>query len=182
MDSVQLSKTISHALRHEPWLYELELDDEGWVPVAHLLESLRSENESWNAIVENDIAEMIRTSSKRRHEIHDGRIRAIYGHSIQNKLKRRAATPPEILFHGTSPRVVGAIETEGLNPMNRQNVHLSIDKATALEVGKRKSKEPVLLRVRSLEASENGVAFYEGNEKVWLADEVPAQFIDFPPA
>ncbi len=25
----ELSKVLSHALRHEPWLYELELDDEG---------------------------------------------------------------------------------------------------------------------------------------------------------
>jgi putative RNA 2'-phosphotransferase len=178
----ELSKTISHALRHEPWLYELELDDEGWVSVEQLLESLRLEDKSWHSIAETDIAEMIRTSSKRRHEIRNGRIRAIYGHSIPNKLKRIAATPPEILFHGTSPRVVGTIETEGLNPMSRQNVHLSIDEATALEVGKRKSKEPVLLRVRSLEASKNGVAFYEGNEKVWLADVVPSKFIDFPPA
>jgi putative RNA 2'-phosphotransferase len=26
----ELSEVFSHALRHEPWLYELELDDEGW--------------------------------------------------------------------------------------------------------------------------------------------------------
>ncbi|MFO0264450.1 MAG: RNA 2'-phosphotransferase, partial [Planctomycetota bacterium] len=45
--------------------------------------------------------------------------------------------------------------------------------------GKRKAKEPVLLRVRSLEASESGVAFYEGNEKVWLADAIPPEFIEF---
>ncbi len=181
-DYSKLSKTISHALRHQPWLYELELDDEGWVPLSHLQESLRCDNEGWKTITEDDIEKMIRASSKRRHEIRDGRIRAIYGHSIPSKLKRVAATPPEILLHGTSPAVVDVIKTEGLQPMNRQNVHLSIDEATALEVGKRKSKEPVLLRVRSLEASENGVAFYEGNEKVWLADDIPPQFIDVPPA
>ena len=178
----KLSKTISHALRHEPWHYELELDDEGWVSITQLLESLRVESESWSAISVSDIKEMIRTSSKRRHEIRDDCIRAIYGHSIPNNLKRIAATPPKILFHGTSPSVVGVIETEGLKPMNRQNVHLSIDEPTAIEVGKRKSKEPVLLRVRSLEAFENGVSFYEGNERVWLADEVPPQFIEFPSA
>ncbi len=44
-DYNRLSKTISHALRHEPWIYELELDSEGWVPVSQLLESLHSENE-----------------------------------------------------------------------------------------------------------------------------------------
>lgn len=29
----RLSRLVSHALRHEPWIYELELDDEGWVPI-----------------------------------------------------------------------------------------------------------------------------------------------------
>lgn len=33
-----LSKTISHALRHEPWLYELELDNEGWAPTTQLID------------------------------------------------------------------------------------------------------------------------------------------------
>lgn len=174
----KLSKTISHALRHEPWLYELELDDQGWVPLSHLLESLRCENEDWRTITQSDVEEMVRTSSKRRHEIRDDRIRAIYGHSVPNKLKRDAATPPTILLHGTSPAVVDVIKTEGLQPMNRQNVHLSIDKATAIEVGKRKCKEPILLRIRALEASENGVAFYEGNERVWLADAIPPEFIE----
>jgi putative RNA 2'-phosphotransferase len=28
-DWTELNKAVSHALRHEPWLYKLELDDEG---------------------------------------------------------------------------------------------------------------------------------------------------------
>jgi len=28
-DMDTLSKAVSHALRHEPWLYELEQDEEG---------------------------------------------------------------------------------------------------------------------------------------------------------
>lgn len=178
-DYNRLSKTVSHALRHEPWLYELELDDEDWVLVSQLLESLHSENEHWNGLAESDLKEMIRASSKQRHEIRNGRIRAIYGHSVPGKLKRNASVPPGVLFHGTSSESIPAIKVHGLKPMNRQNVHLSTDEATAVEVGKRKAKEPVLLRVRSLEAFEKGVPFYEGNEKVWLADTVPSQFIEF---
>ena len=176
---VELSRCISHALRHEPWVYELELDEEGWVPVAQLLDSLRSENEHWNELTESDLDEMIRVSLKRRHEIRNGRIRAIYGHSVPRKLKRTPSSPPAVLFHGTRPMSVPEIKVHGLRPMNRQNVHLSTDKATAIEVGKRKAKEPVLLCVRALEAFENGVLFYEGNEKVWLADAVPPEFIEF---
>lgn len=29
----ELSKEISYALRHAPWEYELEMNEEGWVPV-----------------------------------------------------------------------------------------------------------------------------------------------------
>ncbi len=37
LDDIALSKTIAHALRHAPWLYELELDGEGWVPLDSLV-------------------------------------------------------------------------------------------------------------------------------------------------
>jgi len=42
-DWSELSKAVSHALRHEPWLYEPELDDEGWTPVDALVEALSQE-------------------------------------------------------------------------------------------------------------------------------------------
>jgi putative RNA 2'-phosphotransferase len=35
----------------------------------------------------------------------------------------------------------------------------------------------VLLLVDAAAAAKAGVAFYFGNEKVWLADQVPAQYI-----
>lgn len=178
IDNQMLSKTISHALRHEPWVYELELDDEGWVSISQLLESLRSIS-GWSDLAQSEIEQMIESSAKQRHEISGGRIRAIYGHSVPGKLSRQPASPPEILYHGTNPESVEAIKVAGLQPMTRQNVHLSSDELTAIEVGKRKSKSPVLLRVLSREAFENGVAFYLGNDKVWLADEVPSRFIEF---
>ena len=46
---------------------------------------------------------MLATASKTRFAIEHGRIRAIYGHSLPQRLERIAAAPPAILFHGTSP-------------------------------------------------------------------------------
>ncbi len=43
MDYTGLSKEISYALRHAPWEYELEMDEEGWVPVEQLLSALHSD-------------------------------------------------------------------------------------------------------------------------------------------
>jgi putative RNA 2'-phosphotransferase len=120
---------------------------------------------------------MIEASTKRRHEIKDGRIRALYGHSLPGKLKRTPATPPSVLYHGTAPDVVSIIKSSGLLPMGRQYVHLSVDEATAVEVGRRKASRPTVLRVLAADAHAKGIRFYEGNEKVWLADHVPAEFI-----
>ena len=43
MDYTKLSKEISYALRHAPWEYELELDEEGFVPVEQLIHAADSE-------------------------------------------------------------------------------------------------------------------------------------------
>lgn len=173
----ELSKIVSHALRHEPWLYELELDNEGWVSVKLMLESLRGEKSKWNNLGAQDIEDMISSSDKKRHETHDGYIRALYGHSLPHKLSKEMGIPPAILYHGTNADVIISIEKEGLKPMNRQYVHLSVDTDTALNVGKRKSKQPILLTINSSEAHDSGVKFYEGNSCVWLADNVPPEFI-----
>ena len=173
----QLSKTVSHALRHEPWLYELELDDEGWVPVEALLSALRTEKPKWAELCEADLAEMIERSDKKRHELRAGKIRALYGHSVPEKLCKEAAQPPAVLYHGTAPELAAKIKAEGLKPMGRQYVHLSVDTEIAQQVGQRKARQPVILMVKALEAWQAGVKFYAGNDRVWLADSVPSSFI-----
>ena len=177
IDLTSVSRALSRALRHTPWLYELEIDGEGWAPISDVLSSLRKKKDEWGDLTADDLARAIQSSQKRRHEIQNDRIRALYGHSIAGKLKKTPATPPDVLFHGTSPTVLSQIRSAGLMPMKRQYVHLSIDEATALEVGRRKSKTPVILQVMAKEATANGLRFYEGNEQVWLADTVPPEFV-----
>ena len=69
---------------------------------------------------------MIASADKRRHEVVGDRIRALYGHSLPGKLRRETAKPPAMLFHGTSPEAAEKILREGLKPMRRQYVHLSV--------------------------------------------------------
>lgn len=176
-DLSKLSRAVSHALRHEPWIYELELDDEGWTDVAALLAALRQESDSWADLQPHDLEDMIRTSSKQRHEIAEGRIRALYGHSLPGKLIKTESRPPRVLFHGTAPSVVSGIRREGLLPMGRQYVHLSVDRAMANLVGRRKGPSPVVVSVDAEEAWTAGVRFYVGNDHVWLADHVPAEYV-----
>jgi putative RNA 2'-phosphotransferase len=176
MDFSKLSKEVSYALRHAPWEYELELDSEGWVDIELLLLALRIDKQ-WESMTESDLRRMIIVSDKKRHEILDGRIRALYGHSVPQKILKKVGIPPSILYHGTARHLVEQILSEGLQPMGRQYVHLSVDIDTANLVGKRKDSNPVLLEVQAEKASNEGIKFYQGNNAVWLADYIPSKFI-----
>ncbi len=176
-DLDKLSKEISYALRHAPWEYELEMNEEGWVPMAQLLDALRREAK-WEGISAADVEEMIEQSSKKRFEIKDGRIRAFYGHSFPMKIQKEEKEPPAVLYHGTARRFLTSIMENGLLPQERQYVHLSQDVETAEIVGKRHDGRPCILAIDAKRAWEEGVKFYLGNEKVWLADSVPGRYIE----
>ncbi len=176
-DLTRLSKAMTHALRHEPWRYGLELDEEGWVAVDDLVAALRRHSARWRELTRADIAEVVATSDKNRFELTERAVRARYGHSVPGRIRQQPATPPERLYHGTPPEALVGIVEQGLLPMRRQYVHLSVDRATATQVGRRRSPRPVVLVVRAREAHVAGVRFWRGNEIVWLADRVPPEFI-----
>ncbi|GAB2568556.1 RNA 2'-phosphotransferase [Gracilibacillus alcaliphilus] len=172
----KLSKEISYALRHAPWEYELELDQEGWVSIQQLLTSLQ-QSDQWTYVTAEDLQRMIELAEKKRYEINAGKIRAIYGHSVPMKILKKEAQPPKQLYHGSSPLSTISIKEKGLLPMARQYVHLAVDLDTAYSVGKRKNAQPIIWRVDTEKALAEGIKFYRGNEKVWLADEIPYQFL-----
>lgn len=177
MDYIKLSKEVSYALRHAPWEYELEVDEEGFVKVEQLLNALNSSKGYDRKITKEDLEYITLNSDKTRHEIKDDKIRALYGHSIPNKITKTKAIPPSILYHGTAHRFVESILKDGLLPMGRQYVHLSVDTDMATLVGKRRDDDPVILQIDALKANEEGIVFYIGNDKVWLCDKLPAKYI-----
>lgn len=177
MEYAKLSKEVSYALRHAPWEYELEMDEQGWVPIEQLTLTLRFCKEG-HMLHEQDFARMIELSNKKRFEVLDGKIRALYGHSIPHKINKSAAVPPALLYHGTSRTIVDQIRREGLRPMARQYVHLSADPETARAVGRRKDSSPVLLIIDALKAASEGTLFYHGNHTIWLADYISPHYIN----
>lgn len=178
MNYLELSKEISYALRHAPWEYELELDEQGFVPIAQLLHALNETETYKRTITQSDLEHIIATSEKKRHEIVDDKIRALYGHTTPNAIKKEIGMPPDILYHGTSHKALQQILQQGLMPMERQYVHLSIDTQNAIRVGKRRDKTPVILKINAKKANETGIEFYIGNDKVWLAKKIPPEFIE----
>ena len=55
--------------------------------------------------------------------------------------------------------------------------NLSQDIETAQNVGQRHDDKPYILVIDALKAWNDGISFYYGNEKVWLADFVPRIYI-----
>lgn len=177
MNLVDLSKEISYALRHAPWEYELELDEQGFVSIAQLLHALNESGTYDREVMQADLEQIIATSDKKRHEITGDKIRALYGHTVPQIIKKEPGIPPAVLYHGTTHRALPQILQDGLKPMQRQYVHLSIDVETATRVGKRRDPEPVILKIDTEAAQKAGIQFYIGNDKVWLCDRVPMECI-----
>lgn len=177
MNLVELSKEISYALRHAPWEYELELDEQGFVPIAQLLHALNESGTYEREVTQADLEQIIANSEKKRHEIVGDKIRALYGHTVLQIIKKELGIPPAVLYHGTTHRALPQILQDGLKPMQRQYVHLSIDVETATRVGKRRDLEPVILKIDTEAAQKAGIQFYIGNAKVWLCNRVPKECI-----
>ncbi len=177
---LRLSRQISHALRHQPERYGLQLDSAGWVAIESLIAALAESTEEWQDLSADDIHAMAAAAAKERFEISGTQIRALYGHSTSDKIRKDTAEPPTYLFHGTTPAALLRIAVEGLKPMRRQYVHLSPDQETATVVAARRTATPQIIRVLAGQAHAAGIAFYIGNDRIWLSDAVAPEYLVLP--
>jgi putative RNA 2'-phosphotransferase len=188
----RLSKLISYCLRHNPEEFGVKLDDNGWTNLDNLIEGISAKEKYFIGLSFYDISLMIDHSEKKRHELkaikkehekkwlgnyYEWKIRAKYGHSINNKVNYGISEPPTILYHGTDSQVLNSIMKYVLDPMARQYVHLSIDRKTAKEVGLRKSQDMIVLEVMAKEAYKEGQKFYKVDQNIWLTDKLKSKFV-----
>jgi len=89
-----------------------------------------------------------------------------------------SVTPPEFLFHGTLKDSVNTIIRDGIIPKSKQKIPLSTDFNKATMIGKRKGDNIVILLIKSRRVFDAGHNFYRSNEETWLADQIPADFLE----
>jgi putative RNA 2'-phosphotransferase len=173
---VQISKFLSLVLRHRPEKIGLSLDEAGWAPVADLLEACRRHGFSLSLA---ELQSVVAHNDKERFAFstNGSLIRASQGHSIPVNLGYEPVEPPEHLFHGTAARFLPAVQAKGLVKGRRQHVHLSLDEATARQVGQRHGR-PVILKVRSGAMHRDGHLFYLSENGVWLTEAVPPPYLE----
>jgi putative RNA 2'-phosphotransferase len=175
--NADISKFLSYILRHQPEAIGLSLDKEGWTPISELIICAVK---SGHILDNNIIYNIVNESVKKRFNISDDglRIRAAQGHSSQQvDISYKEKKPPEFLYHGTAIRFIESIRNQGLNKKDRQYVHLSADRETAIQVGSRHGK-PLLLKIKALEMYGQGFKFYQADNGVWLSSSIPYQFIN----
>ncbi len=167
---------MSYLLRHAPHAAALTMDPYGWVSVPQLLSALGVDRATLDVVVAGN--------DKRRFEVRSGapggvaEIRAAQGHSVRVDLALPPVSPPSVLYHGTQEVNLPSIRDKGLVAGRRQHVHLSPDVVTASSVAGRRAGRAVVLTVAARRMSDDGHRFYRSTNGVWLADAVPAAYLD----
>ena len=161
-------RRLAYLLRHDA---SYPFDEHGWRTVQDLIEH--------HGFTKEELDDIVATSNKQRFEFSDDhqRIRARQGHSIDVDVESDETEPPEFLFHGTVAANIQSIKEQGLRHMSRQFVHLSSDRTTALQVGRRRKGDVVILTVMAHKMWNDGHLFFLSRNGVWLVKAVPPQYI-----
>ena len=170
----RLSKLLSLILRHKPDQFSISLDERGYARIDDIVEAAR---EKFDELTRDEILEITNGAEKRRFEVEEDRIRARYGHSFPIDLGLSPIDPPEFLYYATVPARASVITSGGLNPSDRQYVHLSLSEDIAAQVARNQTDFPVVFRIKAQEATESGIDFYD-RSPVILTTGVPFEFID----
>ena len=171
----QTSKYISLILRHKPETIGITLDEHGWANVDELIAGVNKTH----PLTMELLKEIVCSDEKQRYSFNEDRtlIRANQGHSIPVDVELPELEPPELLYHGTGQKYVESIDHQGLISKSRLYVHLSIDKETAVKVGRRHGA-PVVYMIQAAKMFGDGCSFYRSVNGVWLTKKVPAEYLE----
>jgi putative RNA 2'-phosphotransferase len=171
---IKVSKYLAKHLRHTPEALRLTLEPGGWVRVDDLLAACANRH---FYISRAELNEVVAKNDKQRFAFDESgeRIRANQGHSVEVDLQLEQIAPPDVLYHGTSRAVVGALYRDGIRKMSRHHVHLSAEVETAMKVGGRHGV-PVVIRIDARRMHADGHVFYRSDNGVWLVESVPPEY------
>ena len=170
-----LGRTMAGVLRHFPERYGLDMDTNGFVDLRDFITAIQIRNKKFRFLKPHHILGVIETDAKGRYEFRDGRIRATYAHSFDVDLDLPEANIPDILYYPTTEEECPILMEIGLKPSDRKMVHLSHSYEDAMEAGRVRTDDPVILEVDTEKATEKGIEIKKAGTTVYITKETPPE-------
>lgn len=168
-----LGRTMAGVLRHFPERYGLDMDEHGFVDLRDFITALQIRNKKFRFLKPHHILGVIETDAKGRYEFREGRIRATYAHSFEVDLDLPQDNIPTILYFPTTEEETQILLEIGLKPSDRKMVHLSHSYEDAMEAGRVRTDDPIILEVNTEKAIDQGVVIMKAGKTVYVTKETP---------
>ena len=175
LDSI--GRIMAGVLRHFPEKLGIMVDGHGWVDISEFVEAVGGSRSGFQWLREHHIEAIALTDPKGRYQIDGGMIRATYGHTIDIRLDDLPPAEIDEFYYPVTEEEIDIILEGGLNPIDRKNVHLSGSIEKAVEAGKVRTEEPLLLRIDGKKAKADGVQIYRAGKDVYITDRIDAKYI-----
>jgi putative RNA 2'-phosphotransferase len=172
-----LSRILAGALRHFPDKLGLMMDGKGWVDIEELIHSIGEGRSGFDWLRKKHIEALAMTDPRGRYQIDGGMVRATYGHTIDVTPDDLPLADIDEFFYPVTEEEADMIIEGGLHPTDRKRVHLSGSVEKALEAGRVRTEDPLILRIDGKKAKKDGLKIYHAGKDVYITDEIDAKYI-----
>jgi len=172
-----LSRILAGALRHFPEKIGLMMDGRGWVEISSLIDAIGTSRSGYNWLRIHHIEALVATDPRGRYQIDGGMIRATYGHTIEVNPDDLPLAEIDKFFYPVTEEEADIILEGGLHPIDRKKVHLSGSIEKAIEAGKVRTENPLILKIDGKKAKKDGLKIYHAGKDVFITDGIDAKYI-----
>ncbi len=172
-----LSRILAGALRHFPEKLGLMMDGKGWVEISSLIDAIGTSRSGFKWLRMRHIEALVETDPRGRYQIDGGMIRATYGHTIDIDPDDLPLADIDEFYYPVTEEEADIILEGGLQPIDRKKVHLSGSIEKALEAGKVRTEEPLILKIDGKKAKKDGLKIYHAGTDVYITDGIDAKYI-----
>ena len=172
-----LGRIIAGVLRHFPEKLGLMIDGHGWVDISEFVEALGISRSGFHWLRNHHIEAIALTDPKGRYQIDGGMVRATYGHTIEVNLDDLPPADLNEYYYPVTEEEIDIILEGGLNPIDRKNVHLSGSIDKALEAGRVRTDNPLILKIDGKKAIKDGIKIYRAGKDVYITESIDAKYI-----
>ena len=95
----RITRSLAYMLRHQPEEFDLRVDQYGWADLGEVVHALTEK--LGEPIEAADVQAAVDSGDRRRYEVREDKVRALYGHSIPIE-PGEPSEPPEAVYVGVS--------------------------------------------------------------------------------